>query len=792
MTLKTKIYKAAGFALVLTSGFFVPFQAQANPIHTHRISFSLGTGIEYEQSRRITRAGLVDVHILTIDMTQPGVTVGPALPEHGGRNTTTGLLQNNGAVAGINADFFNMARNPGTPYGQVIQNGVPLQITRQEGYAATFGVDMENNPFISFLNPDLIFLNDGMQVLHIRDMNKITGQIVASIFDRNAIYTTAGIDARQAGLVKIVADNGYITHISYPGELIHVPENGFIVVLSEGYSSYFMDYIRVGQTAILDIRAAVDLDNIWNAIGGGGQFLHNGQVTSGWVPSPNARHPRSAVGISEDGNTVFLVAVDGRNHSIGATHAEMAEILLGLGAFNAIHLDGGGSTTMGIRTPGTEAVRGINVPSDGGQRRVVNALGVFNNAAVGVITDVALRTYPRGHIFVGDALHMYPVGLDDHLNPVALSEAARVTPWANIARTANRVYPTLPGNLDIELDYHHLNTRITVPVWELAEIVPSHRTLDLASGETAAITFVGLSPRGHRGSLNQVEVNVIPEQTGTFVGGVFTAGTQSGVIQARVGGITTYIGVNINEQGQVVHPVGNVARNPYRGMLDIHGPGFDLTIVGDTSLGALLEADELSHFVNDRNDAMANFILGSNLGVFAGPTQVENIDGFQTLNWTTGYSLRRVGMNENTALISLNAGSGSITANSVYNWRFIEEVSRYNPDHVIILINRPISSLPAYEQQMLLHALEEMANHRTVFVVSSHGIATTNHIVNGVTHINLGALFEITETEVEVEIEVEDGTEVEIQIKVEGVLNLSFNILRFRIGPAGIHFDLHQ
>ena len=61
------------------------------------------------------------------------------------------------------------------------------------------------------------------------------------------------------------------------------------------------------------------------------------------------RHPRTAVGRTASGDTL-LVAVDGRNpaYSVGMTLAETADLMIGLGAIEAVNLDGGGSTTFTV------------------------------------------------------------------------------------------------------------------------------------------------------------------------------------------------------------------------------------------------------------------------------------------------------------------------------------------------------------------------------------------------------------------------------------------------------------
>ncbi len=68
---------------------------------------------------------------------------------------------------------------------------------------------------------------------------------------------------------------------------------------------------------------------------------------------PAVRHPRTAAGVTADGRTLILAVVDGRQpgHSIGVTLPELADIMIGLGAVDAINLDGGGSSTFIYRRP---------------------------------------------------------------------------------------------------------------------------------------------------------------------------------------------------------------------------------------------------------------------------------------------------------------------------------------------------------------------------------------------------------------------------------------------------------
>jgi hypothetical protein len=115
-----------------------------------------------------------------------------------------------------------------------------------------------------------------------------------------------------------------------------------------------------------------------NAAGGFHLILKDGQNTG----ALDEKHPRTAVGLSKDGNTLYLLVLDGRQegYSLGATTAETADWMQRLGAYTALNLDGGGSTTLVI-DDGTGRAKVVNRPVHGGipnvQRPSANHLGVF-------------------------------------------------------------------------------------------------------------------------------------------------------------------------------------------------------------------------------------------------------------------------------------------------------------------------------------------------------------------------------------------------------------------------------
>jgi hypothetical protein len=111
-----------------------------------------------------------------------------------------------------------------------------------------------------------------------------------------------------------------------------------------------------------------------NLISGHAQIVSGGRALSDYDCSGHFcnREPRTAIGVSRDRRTLILAVVDGRSsRSVGMTLAELAVLMRDLGAEDALNLDGGGSTTMWLRSDGV-----VNTPSDGSQREVANHLAV--------------------------------------------------------------------------------------------------------------------------------------------------------------------------------------------------------------------------------------------------------------------------------------------------------------------------------------------------------------------------------------------------------------------------------
>jgi len=153
--------------------------------------------------------------------------------------------------------------------------------------------------------------------------------------------------------------------------------------------------------AVADGLHVLENVTLWNTLAGSGQIVTNGVTT---IPeykdathpdallTPNAtysragRHwydlsnARTAIGLTQDNRTLVLFTVDGTNGGHGMQVGEVADLLrTDYQVWNALNLDGGGSTTMAMEDPVTHVRRVVNAPSDVPPRAEASNLAVYSD-----------------------------------------------------------------------------------------------------------------------------------------------------------------------------------------------------------------------------------------------------------------------------------------------------------------------------------------------------------------------------------------------------------------------------
>jgi hypothetical protein len=285
-------------------------------------------------------------------------------------------------IGGVNADFFEGAAVPQEAYvrdGEVISQGI--------GYANRDVIGFKSDGSVVFGKPvfgqyEIIVRDENMKErirLPIQTINGAYQQDphhVYAYFDTYAQSLPAGVNKY---VLDVVEQKGAMPKIYGRGEVSQIRQlatrfvqSGQIVIVSNNIYLYHL--IENGDIVTVQRQMTGDFEGVEWAIGAYGKLVNQGQKHSPLIGiDPTFRHPRTAIGIKEDGS-VFFVALDGRQvgYSSGATNHELADLMIELGAYTAYNLDGGGSTQMVVLDNDHFAV--ANQPSQIPYRQVTNSV----------------------------------------------------------------------------------------------------------------------------------------------------------------------------------------------------------------------------------------------------------------------------------------------------------------------------------------------------------------------------------------------------------------------------------
>ncbi len=400
---------------------------------TSTVQRNLAPGVVYSQQISTSDQPLI-INCVSIDLRSPGVHIkcgeakdciaisGPFK----GREPLHEMVHRAGAIAAINADYFPFTSDP---LGLAVRDGELLSEPSEN--RACFGIDTNGARIDVLAHFGTVQCSDNNEV-PIDGINRVshTNEVVLRTpacaelpkTDQSGILITLTevelpfrISKRYSGVVQTVVP---LTK----GADIPPCQPGQIEIICTGTAAdRLKDHVHTGDKIGYQIDLVSNSPGItergkypsrsmlsrgayraaWTdvqqAVGGGPWLVRDSAVYIDWESEAlnkttfvEKRHPRSAVGIARNGE-ILLVTVDGRfPGSQGATLAELASIMLKLGAVNAMNLDGGGSTTMMV-----DGVV-VNAPSDGKERPIADALLVFSDTykASDTAADQALAIVP--------------------------------------------------------------------------------------------------------------------------------------------------------------------------------------------------------------------------------------------------------------------------------------------------------------------------------------------------------------------------------------------------------------
>ncbi|WP_308429273.1 phosphodiester glycosidase family protein [Streptomyces albiflavescens] len=368
---------------------------------------ALAPGVDYTQLDIPAAKGVAHAHVLSVDLRNPRVRVDLLYPGAvASRAPVSQLADSRGAVAGVNGDFFNITETQhpgveatGATVGPAIASGHELKAAVPNGQRFgpalppgtttedVLGVGIDRKARLdSMALEGSVRSDEGRWPLGGLNQYALPeGSIGAFTSDWGSVSrvrATCGTDVNRAApcstdTYEVTVEHGrVVSAANTPGGGPIAPGTTVLVGREEGAQQ--LRKLPVGEPVAVRHRLVAKATRIpFRFALGGYPVLVDGSPLPGLDNTTSA--VRTAVGISDHGRRLLLLALDGApDFRSGLTIAEVTKAMRELGADDAFSLDGGGSTTMVARQPGAAAVSVLNHPSGGAERPVPNGIGVFS------------------------------------------------------------------------------------------------------------------------------------------------------------------------------------------------------------------------------------------------------------------------------------------------------------------------------------------------------------------------------------------------------------------------------
>ncbi|SDL74979.1 phosphodiester glycosidase family protein [Halarsenatibacter silvermanii] len=337
------------------------------------VDASVQLGIDYQELRQFTIEGRRVFNVIEFNQRRSRYDMQLFLAGdsiESGPESLAGLGERKGALVGVNGGYFDYQ---GRPLGLLYREGETISTTPPGLSRTALAGDQKDNFNIARYEWSAKIRTGDIE-LDVSGVNRPARDGELTLI--NDHYGDLPPRQRNVGVEVLVVDDRirgmHRGQLSYP---LEIPSGGYLIQ-ARGEAASRLSQAETGDP--LEIRENIKPESelpgeIDFILGAGPQLIEEGSVNitseeeSFQEDIVSGRAPRTAVGITED-DKLLLVTVDGRQpeRSMGVSLEGLADILLKLGADEAVNLDGGDSSSM--------LVRGftMNVPS--GYREVSNSL----------------------------------------------------------------------------------------------------------------------------------------------------------------------------------------------------------------------------------------------------------------------------------------------------------------------------------------------------------------------------------------------------------------------------------
>ncbi|MGH3648297.1 MAG: phosphodiester glycosidase family protein, partial [Micromonosporaceae bacterium] len=496
------------------------------PVETERRSRPVAPGVTLTSYEELTDTGWVRGDALTTDL-DGGATVDYLSPGAVAKaEPVSTQAKRQRAVAAVNGDFFDI-NNSDAPLGPAMDDGELVKSAARSGAEAgrVVGIDTAGAGRILQLEFDgTATLPTGPVSLDRLNSSELPADGIGAYTPLWGSYSRARIVSGAARVTEVMLTDGVVSSVKSEAGEGPIPADATVLVGREAGADALAG-LAVGDPVAVSYRPRTsDGSELVTAVGGRGVLVIDGKPQTF---TDKAVHPRTAVGFSADGRTMYLLTVDGRRDGLkGVSLDQLAVMMKQLGAHSALNLDGGGSSTLVAREPGSTELPVENLPSDGHERDVPNGLAILAPPGSGTLRGYWVETAidpltaptngprPGGHpdrVFPGLTRRLTAAGYDETYGPAAGAPTWRATPASAGSVSSDGVFTAgSSGRARVTATRNDAAGELGLAVLgPLSRVAPTTERLSLADASAAgSIGVVGYDAAGYDAPIEPADVQL--------------------------------------------------------------------------------------------------------------------------------------------------------------------------------------------------------------------------------------------------------------------------------------------
>lgn len=411
-----------------------------------------------------------------------------------------------------------------------------------------------------------------------------------------------------------------------------------------------------------------------------------------------------------------------------------------------------------------------NTVSEGSERRVINAVGVFQNAKQGKIEEIRIQPSAT-RTLTGRGITFTVYGLDEYYNRIEIPADQVKMDAVGVKGTWDgyTFTPSTSGTFTVTATYNGMGAyHMGAVSSKVARLKPTNDSIRLKVGDTATIAMTVYDEDGFMyWASTTTKYSVGNPALGTMKDNIFTAKKEGSTnIKCEKDGVISYITVTVGNGEAAKKPETAAVKDVLNQKVTKKNDGaYYFNVAGKI---AYTGAEKIgAETYNAARSKVKSYVdANANVAIYGGLNDIQSQKKLDSLSWNGKYRfLNRGGV----SLAMVAATNGGINATDPSQWaKFTADIENAGNNTIVLVTDQTPSDWKSQSEANYLRAIlnKYVEQGKKVFVISCYNKGYWTSAKDGVRYINLPNLWQ-----------------------ADGTVNPNYTMLRFRVKDGNVSYE---